>query len=480
MSRRLTTWALGFLCLAVPRLGEAQEPLRLEEVLKSSLQSHPKSQVADSKVSQAEASQMAADGGFDLKLYATGHYAPLGKYERPRGEVGVKQPTPLLGTELWAKYENGADYAPYDGGLVTSEAGKASLGVLLPLLQGRSTDSRRFERARANLELAIAEEYRRSQRADLLAAAASAWWKWVVSGEKLQVYRKLVEQAEHRQAFLREQEALGAIGRIETVDNDRLVAERRAELVRETLKFQRLSFKLGIYRRGEDGRPQAVGTQDLPDAVAPVEPGKALLNHALSQLEVAPGPKVYEETLKILEGELALAENDQLPRLDFEVYGSQSFGEERPYSAINSSVTQTVVAGSLKFSMPVQRRKARGKAGILRAKQRQIELERKLLIEQLTARAQAEFAALEGQFQTARLSREATQLAGEVATAEAESLALGQSSILSLNLREQATLKSYLAELDSVLGFHLSWVELQRLAGKQTVEAYLPPRGEKK
>lgn len=476
---RCSGWAASLLLVSMLSSGAAvaSPTLELSEVLRGSLESHPKSAVADAKVQVAEANQLGASGAFDLKLYANGHYAPLGKYEQPRGELGLKQPTPFMGAELWAKYENGADFPPYYGGMVTSEAGKASLGILLPLIQGRSTDARRFARHQARLELSVAQEVRRSQRADLLAEAASTWWMWVISGKKLAVYEKLVEQAEHRQGFLREQEKLGAIGRIQVVDNDRLVAERRAELFRETWKFKKLTLKLGLYRRNKDGVAQPVEPGSLPDAADPVALPPSVLSQTLAELSEAPAPQVYGETLEILKAELELAENDQLPRLDLEVYGAQSFGEERPYQADHSSLTQTAVGGTLRFSMPVQRRKARGKAGVLRAKQRQLELERQFAIEQLSVQARMEFAALLAQYESAKLSREAVQLAREVAEAEADSLSLGDSSILSVNLREQATLKSYLGELDSVLGYHLSWIELQRISGRASIAPYLPPRG---
>jgi len=456
---------------------QARPVLELSEVLRSSLKSHPKVAVADAKVQAAEANRLGASGAFDLKLYANGHYAPLGKYDRPRGELGLKQPTTVLGAQLWAKYENGSNFAPYDGKRVTSEAGKASLGVLLPLMQGRSTDARRFARHRARLELQVAQELRRNQRASLLADAASTWWMWVISGKKLAVYKKLLEQAEHRQSCLKEQEALGAIGRIQTVDNERLVAERRAQLVGETWKFRKLSLKLSLYRRAKNGTPLSVELSSLPEAVAPVEVPVSVLKQTLANLKKAPAPQVYGETLRILKAELELARNDQLPQLDLEVYGAQSFGEERPYSLNDSSLTETVVGGMLKFSMPVQRRKARGKAALLRAKKRQLELERRFALEQLSARARMEFAALVAQYESAKLSRQAVRYAREVAEAEADSFALGDSSVLSVNLREQATLKSYLGELDSVLGYHLSWIELQRISGRESIVQYLPPRG---
>ena len=105
--------------------------------------------VMDAKVDAAEAERIRARGGFDLKVYAEGMYAPAGKYSRPYGEVGLKQDTTAWGLQLYGKYQNGADFAPYDGDRVTSEAGKVSLGAVLPLLRGGMTDSKSFRAAQS-------------------------------------------------------------------------------------------------------------------------------------------------------------------------------------------------------------------------------------------------------------------------------------------------------------------------------------------
>ncbi len=457
------------------QFASAAEPLRLSDVLQSALQHHPKVNMATSKIDVAEAATMQADGAFDFKLYASGQYSPIGKYNQPRGEVGFKQPTTFLGAEFFGKYGNGADFAPYDGDMVTSEAGKASLGVLVPLAQGRAIDSQRFEVYRAQLELTIAEEQMRNERAEILAKAAATWWKWAVTGQKLLVYQKLIAQTEARQTFLTEQVKAGAIAPIEAVDNGRLVAQRKADLASQTWQFRRLSLEMGLYRRGPDGQPLPSDFGEIPSLSTTAAVQTRHLQDAIKALENSPAAKIYRTTLEIIEREVSLAENGRLPRMDLEIYAARGFGQERPYSVHDSSYSGTSAGLSLTMQFDVQRRKARGKAAVLRAKKRVVEQELRLLLDSLHVEAQASFAALAAQHEAARLSAEAMNLASQVASAELESFELGQGSVLSLNLREYAALAAQISELESSLAFQLSWIELQRIAGKSDTSAYLPP-----
>lgn len=467
---------LGIVLFALPAEAES-EPLRLVDVLRSANEMHPEMAVAEAGVEEAREGTRLARGAFDLEIWAEGGYAPVGKYEKPRAAAGLRQPTALSGIELWSRYENGADFPPYDGGVVTSEAGQASLGIVLPLLQGRAIDEGRLGKAVSELQLAVAEERRRQIRASVLADAAGAWWKWVVTGRKLEAYRQLLLQAEQRRRFLEQQVEVGALPRVELIDNQRLLSGRRANLAALELEFRKLSLLLGMYRRGAAKDPRPATPEELP-ALPPLGAPRAVDVETLEEaLNDAPGVRIYGLSLDVVQRELSLAENRQLPKLDLEVFSSRSFGETRPYSALDRSVTETSVGSKLKFSWDVQRRTARGKAGILRTKRSALLAKKRLLQDQLLLSLRGQLASLEAQYEVAKLSREATSGAQEVSDAERQSFEMGQSSVLSVNLREQAVLSTYLDELDAIFELEMAWVRLQELIGSDSPADYLPPLG---
>lgn len=473
--KRFALFAL--LCAWLTPSAAWAEPLGLVAVLRSAEETHPEILAARAGLDEARGGLLAARGAFDLKLYAEGGHAPVGKYDKSFGAVGLSQPTTAWGAELFARYENGAGFAPYDGSRVTSEAGRASVGLLLPLLRGRAIDEGRLGRLVGELQVTIALEQLRQARASTLAAAASVWWKWVITGRKLTAHEQLVLQAETRRHFLEEQVKAGAIPRVELVDNLRVLAGRRAKLAAMKLEFRQLGLELGLYRRTETGSPLPATQEELPPLpdVQPFDPkGRAALESVLLD---APGLRIYDLAARMVEQELRWSRNQTQPALDLELYTSQSFGATRPYSELDSSVTETAAGGKLKLSWDVQRRKARGKAAAQRAKLSGLEAKSRQLRDKLGAAFEGQMASLEAQFEIAELSRDATQNAREVSEAERQSFETGQSSLLALNLREQAAISTYLEELDAILEFQRAWVKLHELLGTDALSEYLPPKG---
>lgn len=471
--RRVILFLVCFLSMA-PWASAETSTLTLQEVLSSTLRSHPKARIFDAKVDAANSARVSASGAFDLQAFGRATSSPLGKYQRYFGELGVKQPTTAYGIDIYAKYQNGAEFPPYDGRYVTSEFGKVSLGVVVPLLRGGHTDSARFARRKAELEQAIAEQERRVQRAELLAQAAEAWWRWVVTGKKLEAQRKVLSQAEERRDFLREQARVGAIAPVEVLDNERLLAARRAKLSVLELKFRRFGLKLGLYRRGQGGEPLPPSEKELPQLSFGALPYPQVAREYQEELHTVPAIQIYGTASRILKEELGLAKNEQLPELNLELFSSTGWGPTRPYSQDDSSLTETNLGGKLSLLWDVQRRKSRGKAGVVRAKLRIVEQETRLLLDSLLLDIESQLMALEAQGQAAQLSQQATKHAEEVRAAERESFQAGQSSVLSLNLRERAVLSAYIAQLDAVFEYQMAWVGLQRLFGRDTPDAYSP------
>lgn len=472
----LRCWWVAALLLVLPATAVASQELHLPDLLRSTLEAHPKIAVIEAKIDEADASIIAARGQFDLKAYAEGGYSPLGKYDEAYGEFGLKQPTTLRGAEFFAKYQNGADFAPYDGAQVTSTAGKVSLGVLLPLVRGGAIDEPRFERRRAVLEREIAEQSARAERSELLATATGLWWKWVITGKKLVAYRELVAQAELRAEFLNQQAELGAIPHIEVIDNQRLLATRLASLRSLELEFTQLCLKIGLFRRDQAGAPQPASEAELPRHGTPA-PAKGPPRDLEAAIGQAPGLKIYKTALEILDEQLRLQNNNRLPELNLVLHSSRSFGETRPYSEHESSVTETTAGAQLSLSWEPQQRKARGKSLALRAKRTALEQESRYLVERLSMDFRGQLAELEAQAQILSLSRRATRQAGDVREAEKSSFEAGQSSVLAVNLREQAALGAYMTELDSTLASWMAWIELHRLVGSDDLQSFTIGRG---
>jgi len=459
-----STWSLS---------AQAQD-LTLAQVLSSTLEQNPKLTAVDAKVEQAQAARLEARGAYDLRVKADGSLAPVGTYERAYGSLALSQPTTAWGLAFFAKYENGADFPVYDGQLVTSEAGKITLGAVLPLLRGGPVDAGRFELARTRLLEEVAEQTRREERAEVLAKAASAWWKWVVTGRKLEVYRRLVGQAEERRDFLESQAVSGAVPRVEVVDNERLLSARRAALSVLELEFRQACLALGMFRRDAQGNPLPATADELPALLHGAVSMQAKHRALVEEVSRAPGIVVYDLAGKILAEQLRVARNERLPSLQLELSAAAATGEQRPYGS-TTSLSEETLLGRLTFGWEVQQREARGKVAAVSAKRRELENERRLLSDRLRLGVEAQLMALTAQREAAMWNRAATRQAEEVGAAERLAFESGQSSMLTVNLREQAVLTAYIDELQALLGYHLAWVELQRILGRDSPDVYAPP-----
>ncbi len=464
-----TATALVTLLVGLPAWAE----LGLRETLQSAVTEHPLVQVARAKKDEAQGKVVEARGAFDLRAWARGQWAPVGTYSKSYGKIGLEQPTTLWGTKVSASYENGADFQLYDGDRVTSELGVAALEVLVPLLRDGPIDERRTAQYRSELAQKQAEQEARLIRTQLMAQAASTWWKWAVLGKKREVYRALLELASDRRGLLREQVAMGAVAAMEVTDNHRLVASRQAAVAHQNLELSRLALKLGLYVRNGKGEPMPPKQKALPEQLPPTrKPGPSILETALKDAKKAPQAQLTRLTLDVLDRELRLARNETLPRVDFRLKTTQGMGPERSYAPFADSLSETKVMGSLDFELDVQRRKARGKVAQLQAKRAMAEGQLQLTVDSMHAEIRAAFAALRWGHQQVLFNREATDAAEELAVAEREKFSLGQSSILNVNLREQAVLSARLAELEALLEYQLAWIDLQAMLGRDDITDY--------
>ncbi len=492
-------WALAFACCVIAvglplAEGEASEVSQPPPILNARVESaltlsnylaevflhQPQLLASQHEVSAAEAAVLSAEGAFDLELYASGNHYPLGKYERTQAQVGFKQPTRLWGTEVWAKYQNGADYPPYEGGSVTSEWGKVSAGILLPLLRNGATDEHRYTLAASEMQRDFAEHKLRQMMSELLADAAQSWWKWCILGHKTRVYETLLQQAMERQNMLEELAAEGLLAKVEAIDNRRTILARRVDHTTIQAEFMAAGIQVGLYRRDTSGAPRWATAVELPELPLAVSPPPLEWTRLDGELEQAPVASAYRSMLQRVEQELSLAQNQQLPRLNLQLAASHSAGDPRRYSPVSSSVSETTVGGQLELSLDVQRRKARGKAGALRAKRSQVQEELRGAKDIMRAEVLSAHQILQAQMQAVEQSRTATALAKQVAQAEADSLLAGQSTVMNVNIREQAVLTAHLAELQALHSLQSAWIEMQRARGKSNPFDFtmpLPSRG---
>jgi outer membrane protein TolC len=282
-----------------------------------------------------------------------------------------------------------------------------------------------------------ARAYTSGARLKLQEGAARAYWAWVRAGYVLEVEEELVEVAEERAIALTRQVESGAIAPVLLVDNQRVLLSRRASAIDAQRKLDQAAQKLGYYLRDADGAMTAPGRDRLP----PLEqerPPPPPLEDAERRLLERPELRGLQAKLQQVDVDQRLADNDLWPRVTAKLYAAQDLGDEVAVGLSSTSNKPEVFFG-VGVSLPLQRRRAQAKATGARAKAARLEAQRRQVIDELgvvvrNARTQYDAAA-----RSVELERGALAAARTVEAAERRRFEEGQSDLLAVNLREQAT-----------------------------------------
>lgn len=435
----------------------AFEPIGLDAVLASVESHHPLIRAASNDVEAARGVLLSEEGSFDTYLKAkAGGYA-AGFYDGIKSGVEVRQPTRLWGAELYAGYRNGIDHPIYDGGELTSRAGEVAAGIMVPLWRDGPTDERRTRIRQAELGIDIAALDVREKLLATKLKAAMTYWKWAAAHEKLRIAADLQTLAEQRAAGITERVARGDLPELELIDNERLIVARLEDVVEARREVQARAFALSLFLRDDDGRPRVAKFNNAPRGLP--EPTQRLpIDGSVVERAFANRPELarYQAIRDQLKRELELASNQRAPRVDLSVEGSQDFGEKRIYGPDPGETTknETTVGLALSFAWPVQQRKALGKERSTEAKLRSLDAKQSFVKDTIEMEIRDAWSAFDAARARVDLARRTYELTQTVERSERRRFELGASSILQVNLREEASAKAAKDLVDALVDCH--------------------------
>ena len=420
-----------------------QEVLRLEDVL-SSVQTHvPDVKAAEYRRDQAEALATSARGIYDLKLKAQASRDATGAWKKQSVGVGAEQLLPIWGLKVSGGYEYGDNYPIYYGDKVTSENGRVKFGASLPILRGGLIDEQRLLLVQRNLGVDIQTNKRRQKVMAAYFKASDLYAKWVAKSLKVSVDARNLSLAEQRSKYIHERIGRGDAAALQGSDATSIVLERSALLTRSILEVQNAAVELSYYLRSEDGRRHEAPQEQAPahfEKVKVPEDEQVALEKAMS---IRPEIEIIRAKIKQKRAAAGLYSLSQLPQLDLDVSLKQNLGDKAYYGPLSDFTTKDKFQSffTLKFSFPVQRRKASGakraaEAEILALEQdlQGIEDRLEILVRQAifsVRAARKNLVALKEAYEMAKLVEEGARTRWE----------LGDVSLLDVNLREEKTAK---------------------------------------
>lgn len=423
--------------------------MSLDEVVASVYQHYPLLQSALLERSVAAGEQLEAVGAFDLTLKGASENGPTGFYETYRNNVGLVQPL-YCGGEAFAGYRIGrGSFEPWYRERQTNAGGEFKGGIAIPLCQDRAIDPRRADLWRASYERQRVEPEIQALLIGYVQEAAYAYWEWVAAGARLQIADRVLQLADERTERIRRQVEQGLLDPPELTDNDRLIAERRAKRADAVRKLEVSAVKLSLYLRDPQGNPLLPPREWLPEFPDPVPAREEDLPADIQvALQQRPEITVIGFIQKQLEVDRAQAQNLYRPDVDAVISGSQDMGE--PTSKKDDKDQFELEAG-IYVEVPLQRRKALGKLQAVDAKLSQLHAKRRMVADNVSADVQAAYAGLAAAYEQYLQTRQAVELAENLAQRERRSFELGASDLLKVTLREQYAAEAAEKTVDALL-----------------------------
>lgn len=433
-------------------IAQSAEPLGLEAVLASIERHYPLIDAARRDLQAADAELLSARGAFDPAVRVRADGAPVGYYQNGRVDVMLEAPTPAWGTTLFTGYRAGFGKFPiYDGKYETNQYGELRVGVSVPLVRNGPTDRRRVGITKAELGVPLSSAAVKQARIEAVRIGSFRYWEWVAAGQRMRVATELLELAQRRDQAMVDRVQAGDLARIDRVDNHRAVLNRQGNVVSARRGLQAAAIELSIYLRDERGNPVVLAENRLPLGfpqldVVPDEQDAARRGRdtsaALKNRPELERLRLQREQLRV---ERDLARNQGLPAIDIVAMVSQDFGPGNP------TREPTVIEGGVSVDIPTLNRVARGRRLAAEAGMARLDAQARLAADRIGAEVADALSALAASRERVRVAREEIALAREVEEAERTRFSLGDSNILTVNLREQASAEALLREIDAQL-----------------------------
>ncbi|MEZ0498339.1 TolC family protein [Sphingomonas sp. IW22] len=423
----------------------AAQPLMLDEVLRSSATHAPAILEAITRERQADGRRLSAEGAFDLLFEGEAQSRLLGYYDGTVIEGRATRPLANNGGYLYGGYRlSRGDFPIYEDKAFTNRLGEVKVGAVFSLMRDRLIDERRGRLGLAGGDISLARLDREMVAIGVQRRAIDAYQAWVAAGMRVRVYRDLLALATERQASIERQIVLGARPQILGTENRQNIVRRETLLVRAEQELATAANALSFYLRGETGEPIVPAAARLPDRFPELR--LPALGPDLAQRIERPDLEAILVRLDQVEVKRLLAENDLRPRLDIRAEAAKDVG---PVGLGGASRTPAEGIVGLRFSLPLERRAARGKIAEAAAEADGLRLRRKLIEDQILV----EVNGLAIQATTAdrllALAADETALANRMAEAERRRFQLGASDFIVVNLREESAADARLRQLDA-------------------------------
>ncbi len=418
--------------------------LGLAEVLASARFHAPQVLEALARVRGAEGRQLSAQAAFDTVFAVDATSRLTGYYDGTYAEATVTRPFRGIGGYAYGGYRiAGGEFPIYEDERYTNRFGEVKAGAVLSLLRDRIIDERRFGLVQAEIDIALAETDRTLVAIGVQTRAIQSYNNWVVAGLRLAIHRDLLALARDRQAGFRRQVDTGARPAILLVENEQNILRRQSLVVQSEQALAQAATSLSLYLRDADGTPLVPSSDRLPRELPPPIRVSADVTTLLAR---RPEVQALEMRIRAAGQRLALDRNALLPKLDLKLEAAQDIG---PVPAGSSSRSGTDTKIGISFSLPLERRAARGRLAQTRADIEANQQRVRFLSDQIATDVANLDIAARNAARLAAIARDEADRAATMAAAERRRFALGTADFFLVNAREESAADAAVRRLDA-------------------------------
>lgn len=460
---------LALLLVSSGAFAEQERPasldaLSLEDVTRSVETRFPLLQAAERDRALAAADVLSAEGGFDPAVKMRATTIPFGGYPNERFDVAFEQPTAAWGTRFFGGWRYGqGSFAPYDGKLETAEYGEGRIGAQVPLWRDGPIDRRRAAVQKAEIGTSAARLSIAEQKLLMVRAASMKYWDWVAAGRRLAVARDLLTMATTRDAQIKTRVDRGDLPAYERGENLRVMHQREAQVTAAERALDSVAIELSLYLR-TDGGATIIPSRDrlpgaLPTVSATLRPVGSGANESLA-LAQRPEPKRLEAMVDQARVDLRYAENQKKPGIDLFVMGSKDMGRGPP------KITPAELEITVLVEIPLFNRVQEGRRRAAEAQIQKLSDQARFARDRVVAEVADATNAIDRARERAAAVRREVEVARTLIDAERERFELGDSTLLMVNLREQAYAEAELREVDALADQHRGVAALRAAVGQ--------------
>ena len=417
-----------------------QGPLMPAEVLRSSALTFPAIQEAFEREAAARGDQLSADGAFDLMLRGEVYDRLTGNFDGSFASAEARQPLRPFGAEVFASYRiSDGSFPTSESAFRTTDLGQVRIGAMFSLLRNRRIDQRRFALDDTRLAAEQASVDVLLVQLNVQLEALRAYWRWVGAGEEVRVFEELLEIAEARQVGLTRGVREGARAAIALTENEQNLLRRRTLLEEARRNFETAANSLSFFLRDSSGQLVVPRREQLPPLArlgGMPEVDKLLAMPLNDVLERRPELRTLRLANERATNRIELRRNDLQPSLEGRAEVRQSIGPGPAGMPTFDTATDALVG--LTFTVPLQRRDARGRLARAEAELRELELRERRIADQIEVEIENIIATLSAAVRLTSLANAEVKQASTMVQAERTRFRLGAGDFFLVNLREEA------------------------------------------